>query len=97
MSIFVIAHLKIVNEQSYRRYQAAFADVFDQFSGRLLAADEHPVLLEGHWTGSKVVLMSFPDQDNAQRFFRSPEYLAISKDRKAGAETTALLVQGLAH
>jgi uncharacterized protein (DUF1330 family) len=32
-----------------------------KFSGRLLSADEHPLVLEGEWDRDKLVLMSFPD------------------------------------
>jgi uncharacterized protein (DUF1330 family) len=95
MSVYVIAQIKFVEEVSYRRYQSRFADDFNRFSGRLFAADEHPVVLEGNWDHDKVVLMSFVDGQHARLFLESDEYLEISRDRKSGAQTTALLVQGL--
>lgn len=95
MNVFVIAQLEIVDEKAYRRYQDRFADVFKKYSGRLLVADEHPVVLEGAWTCDKVVVMSFPDRQHASLFLQSSEYLDISHDRKSGTQTTALLVQGL--
>jgi uncharacterized protein (DUF1330 family) len=49
---------------------------------------------EGAWSGDKVVLMSFPDKGAYEAFAKSPEYLEISKDRWAGASTTALLIRG---
>ena len=42
MSVYVIAQLKFTKEDLYRRYQACFFDVFKQFTGRLLVADEKP-------------------------------------------------------
>ena len=46
-----------------------------------------PLVLEGAWDRDKLVLMSFPDEA-AYRASRqnSPEYLEVSKDRKAGAQ-----------
>ena len=43
-----------------------------EFSGRLLSADEHPAVIEGKWDRDKVVLMSFPDEAafRAERIFR---------------------------
>lgn len=95
MTIYVIAQLKFTKEELYRRYQARFFDVFKQFKGRLLVADEKPLLLDGAWPHDKVVLMEFPDQAEAQRFLQSPAYVEIAKDRIAGAETVSLLAQGL--
>jgi uncharacterized protein (DUF1330 family) len=85
MTVYVIVQLKMTDRAAYDRYQARFFDVFRKFSGRLLSADERPALIEGRWDRDKLVLMSFPD---------SPEYVEISKDRKAGAEAIVLLAQG---
>lgn len=95
MSVYVIAQLKFTKEDLYRRYQARFFDVFKEFKGRLLVADEKPATLEGNWPHDKIVVMEFPDQAEAERFINSPAYQEISKDRIAGAETVSLLAKGL--
>ena len=60
----------------------------------LLSADESPARLEGVWDCDKLVLMSFPDDAAFHAWANSPEYLEISKDRKAGAEGVVLLAKG---
>jgi len=95
MSIYIVGQLKFIDEPSYRAYHSRFAAVFDQFEGQLLSADAHPLVLEGNWSGDKIILMAFENRVKAEAFLHSPEYAEISKDRKAGAETLALLVQGL--
>lgn len=95
MSVFVIVQLKMTDRAAYDRYQARFLDVFKKFNGRLLSADEHPLVLEGVWDRDKLVLMSFPDEAAFDAWANSPEYLEISKDRKAGAQATVLLAKGL--
>lgn len=95
MTVYVIAQLKFTDEARYRKYQARFFDVFKDSGGKLLAADEKPVVLDGEWTRDKVVVMSFPDEQQARAFLESPGYREISKDRIAGADTIALLVHGL--
>jgi uncharacterized protein (DUF1330 family) len=62
MTVYVIVQLKMTNRAAYDRYQARFFDVFKKFSGRLLSADEKPVVLEGAWDRDRLVLMSFPDE-----------------------------------
>jgi uncharacterized protein (DUF1330 family) len=95
MTVYVIAQIKFTKEELYRRYQARFFDVFKQFKGRLLVADENPQILDGEWSHDKVVVMEFPDQTEADRFIYSPEYGEISKDRIAGSEVVSVLVKGL--
>jgi len=94
MTVYVIVQLKMIDRTAYDRYQARFFDVFRKFSGHLLSADEHPRVLEGSWDRDKLVLMSFPDEAAFQAWATSPEYLEISKDRKAGAEGVILLAKG---
>jgi uncharacterized protein (DUF1330 family) len=95
MTVYVIAQLKFKDRPRYDRYQSRFMDVFHQFDGRLLAADEHPVVLEGASDCDKVVVMSFPSETSARAFLGSPAYWEIAEDRVAGADAIVLLAHGL--
>ena len=94
MTVYVIAQLKFTHRELYNRYQSRFADVFRKFKGKLLVADEHPVVTEGSWERDKVVIMEFPDDATAQEFQTSPEYQEIAVDRKAGADAIVFTVRG---
>lgn len=96
MTVYAIAQLKMTDRAAYDRYQARFFDVFRKYNGRLLAADEHPRVLEGAWPYDKLVMMSFPDEAAFLAFSNSLDYEDISRDRKAGAQATVLLVKGFA-
>ncbi|MGE0288349.1 MAG: DUF1330 domain-containing protein [Bradyrhizobium sp.] len=95
MSVYIIAQLKFTERARYDRYQSRFMGVFTKFKGRLLVADERPVVLEGEWPRDKVVIMEFPDAEAAREFQESPEYREIAVDRKAGANAVVLTVRGL--
>ena len=96
MPVYVVAQLRFKNIELYRRYQSRFADVFRKFpGGRLLAADEAPTRMEGNWDADKLVIMAFDSEEQARQFLDSPEYAEISVDRRAGADTSALLVRGI--
>lgn len=96
VTVYVIVQLKMTDRAAYDRYQARFFDVFRKFNGRLLSADEHPAVLEGNWDRDKLVLMSFPDEAAFRAWSESPEYVEISRDRKAGAQGVVLLAKGFA-
>lgn len=95
MTVYAIAQLRFTDRAAYDRYQSKFMEVFRRHPGTLLAADESPQVVEGQWDREKLVLMSFPDEAAFRGFVQSPEYLEISKDRRAGADTVVLLVDGL--
>ncbi len=95
MTVYLVAQLKFTDLPAYRRYQAAFPAVFSRFNGQVLAADEQPSVIEGEWPMDKLVLMAFPDDASAPAFVDDPAYQEISNDRRAGAETVALIARGL--
>jgi uncharacterized protein (DUF1330 family) len=95
MSILIVAQLKFRDRERYNRYQSRFADIFRKFRGRLVAADEHPTVLEGQDGPDKIVILEFPDEVAALEFHNSAEYQEISIDRKAGADALVLQCRGL--
>ena len=95
VAVYAIAQVKFTDRNAYNRYQAAFMEVFQRYSGTLVAADEAPQIIEGEWDRDKVVLMSFPDETAFREWAESPDYQRISEDRRAGADAVVLLVQGL--
>src|SRR5271155_3166474 len=94
--VYAIAQLWIHDATAYGRYVDRFMEVFRKYKGRVLVADESPVVLEGMWDGNKVVVLSFPDEASLREWAESPEYLQIAKDRKAGAKSLIVMVQGIA-
>lgn len=95
MTVYVIAQLSFTDRAAYNRYQQRFMGVLQHHRGRLLAADEHPVALEGRWDHDKLVLLSFDDEPAFRAWSESAAYQEISRDRKAGATAVVLLVRGL--
>jgi len=95
MMVYAIAQLTITDRATYDRYQQRFMSVMKQFKGRVLAADEHPEVIEGKWDREKVVLLEFPDEAAFREWAESPEYIGIAKDRKAGSDAVILLVDGI--
>lgn len=95
MTVYAVAQLRFTDRAAYERYQARFLGVFRRFKGRLLAADEHPQVIEGSWDREKFVLMSFPSEGDFREWADSKDYREISTDRIAGSEAVVLLVKGI--
>ncbi|MCF8469655.1 MAG: DUF1330 domain-containing protein [Parvibaculum sp.] len=95
MTVYALAQFTIHDRERYDRYAARFMEAMEGHAGRLLAADESPGVVEGRWTGDKVVLIAFPDEAAFHAWKDSPLYREISKDREAGTEGSVLLLKGL--
>ncbi len=95
MTVYAVAQLTIHDRERYDRYASAFMPIINKYGGRLLAADEAPTRVEGEWDRHKLVLMEFSDRDTFLAWANSPEYVEITKDRHAGADTVTVLVRGL--
>jgi uncharacterized protein (DUF1330 family) len=95
MPVYAIAQLTITDRATYNRYMDRFMSVFNRFKGRVLAADENPLVFEGKWDHQKLVLISFPDEAAFREWAESPAYQEIAKDRKAASSAVILLVKGL--
>jgi uncharacterized protein (DUF1330 family) len=93
MAVLIVAQLRFKDRERYNIYQARFADVFRKFRGKVLAAAEHPRVLDGQDGPHKIVVLEFPDEAAALEFHDSAEYQEIAIDRKAGADGLVLLFQ----
>jgi uncharacterized protein (DUF1330 family) len=95
MTVYALAQLTITDRAAYDRYQSRFMGVMARYKGQVLAADEHPKVIEGVWDRQKVVLLSFPDEAAFWEWEKSDDYQEIAKDRKAGSNAAVLLVRGI--
>jgi uncharacterized protein (DUF1330 family) len=96
MSVYAIAQLWIHDPVAYGQYAERFMEVFRNYQGRVLVADDSPMIFEGTSDVDKVVVVSFPDEAAFRAWAESSEYLATAKDRSAGAKSVILLVKGIA-
>jgi uncharacterized protein (DUF1330 family) len=94
LTVYIVARIRIHDRERYDRYAAAFMPVLTRYGGRLLAADEAPMPLEGTWDGEKLNILAFPDEAAARRWIDSEEYRAIAVDRLAASDGLVLLVHG---
>ena len=95
MKHYILAQLKFTDMEAYQRYLKQFPAIFKRFNARALVSDTRPEVLEGDWRRDKVVLLEFPDEQEARRFETDPDYQRIAQDRRAGAEAIILRLKGL--
>ena len=77
MAVYAIAMFSITNRAVYGRYQAQFMGVMNRYKGTVLAADEHPVVVEGDWDRDKVVMLSFANEADWRTYQAHPAHQEV--------------------
>lgn len=95
MTCYLIAQINVHDREGYRKYLEGFDEVFKDYDGAILAADKEPVVLEGQWPYRRTVLMSFRDIEEAQRWYNSPQYQELARQRQAVSDSNIVLVRGM--
>ena len=68
--------------------------MFSKYKGIVMAVDEAPVILEGKWPYSRTVLIRFPNEEEAKRWYESGEYQELVKHRHQASDANIVLVAG---
>lgn len=95
MSVYIVANIAVHDWDEYGKYQAGFLEIFSQYRGELLAVSDEPRVIEGEWPFTRAVLIRFPSEEEARRWYESPEYQAIAQHRLRGSRGTVIAFAGL--
>ncbi len=95
MPVYIMASIAIEDPEEYGKYQDGFLEVFEKYQGQLLAVSDEPEVVEGDWPFTRAVLLRFPDEAEARRWYESTEYQAIAQHRFRASTSSIVAVQGL--
>lgn len=93
MSCYFIAQITIHDRDLYRKYEDGFDEIFAKYKGIVVCVDEDPVILEGAWSCNRTVLIRFPSEEEAKRWYDSSEYRELAKYRHRSSECNIVLVK----
>jgi uncharacterized protein (DUF1330 family) len=96
MTVYIVAKITIKDRDTYGVYGAGFMDILGGYAGKLLAVDENPETIEGDWTCTRTVILSFPGKEEMKAWYSSPAYQALAEHRYAASKADIALVEGLA-
>ena len=94
MSSYFIAQITIHDPDGYARYEGDFDGIFEKYDGEVVVVDDAPVVLEGQWTHKRVVVIRFRDEEEARRWYDSPEYQALARIRQRASTSDIILAHG---
>ncbi len=95
MSVYLVANIEIHDRDEYGVYEAGFLEIFQRYQGKLLAVDEDQRTLEGDWPYTRTVLVEFPSEEEARRWYHSSDYQALAVHRWAASRAAISIVTGI--
>jgi len=91
MSAYFIAQIRIHDREQYRVYEDGFDEIFARYQGTVIIVDDHPTVLEGEFRYSRIVVVKFPSETEALRWYESAEYQALARHRFRAADADTIL------
>jgi len=95
MSAYVILDIDVKDPLMYEEYKKKGAPTISVYGGKPLARGGASEVKEGSWQPKRVVIIEFPDMEQAQRWWNSPEYTAARTLRHKAASTNVVFLEGL--
>lgn len=94
MSYFFIARIRINDESEYQKYIDKSETVFKKYKGEYLAVENEPLVLEGSFDYSRLVLIRFNNRHDFEIWYNSADYQEILKHRLRAADCDTNLIKG---
>ena len=96
MAAYFILDAKVQNPAGYAQYVKAGSPSVHQYEGKYIARGAKVEVLEGDWQPNRLVVIEFPNFDQAKRWYKSPEYQAALSGRLRSAVSNAVIIEGYA-
>jgi uncharacterized protein (DUF1330 family) len=95
MSAYIISDVTIRDSEAMQIYRTRAAASIARYGGRYLARGGAVSLLEGDWTPQTIIVVEFPDVEQARTWYRSPEYASALAMRDEALSRNLILVEGV--
>lgn len=96
MAAYAIVDMTVTDTVKIGDYRKLAEASVATYGGRFLVRGGRCETVDGDWKPQRVVVIEFPDLEQAQRWRASPEYNKACEIRNQAARTRMLLVEGMA-
>lgn len=94
MAAYAIVRVEVTDPERYEEYKALTPAAVAAFGGRFIVRGGAAETLEGPDETRRIVVVEFPDLDQARACFESPQYAEARAKRIGAAEMEMLIVDG---
>jgi len=95
MAAYVVGEIEVTEPKGYEDYRKQVLAVVTQYGGRFIARGGKAETLEGSPPARRLVILEFPSIEQAQKWYRSPEYAPLIALRQKHSRGRLVLVEGV--
>lgn len=94
MPAYLINDMEVTDPVLLDEYKKLSPATVAQFGGKFLARGGDLAVLEGDWHPKRLVILEFPDRQQAEAWANSAEYAPAKEIRKRAARSNIVVVEG---
>ena len=94
MKAYLVLDLSVNDFGGFRKYIAEIPEFIVKHSGRYLVQGVQPTTIEGDWKPERMVIIEFPQRENAEAFLGDPEVQDLFKVRHDTTTSRLVLADG---
>jgi len=94
MAAYVFGEIEVTDPAGYEDYRKQVLAVVTKYGGKFIVRGGRVEPLEGGWAPKRIVALEFPTMEQAQKWYRSPEYAPLIELRKKASRGKLILVEG---
>ena len=95
MPAYLISDITVRDRTAFETYRTGAAEAIHAFGGRYLARLGEVEVLEGSLNPNMIVIIEFPNLEQARAWYRSPEYAFALEVRDTALSRNLILVDGV--
>lgn len=95
MSAYVIADVNVTDPKLYEDYKKLVPATVERYGGRFAVRGGTLETKEGDWNPARLVVLEFPNMEQARKWYHSPEYAPALALRLKAANAKLILVEGV--
>ena len=94
MAAYVFGEIEVTDPAVYEDYRKQVLAVVTKYGGKFIVRGGKVDPLEGGWAPKRIVALEFPSMEQAQKWYRSPEYAPLIKLRQKASKGRLVIVEG---
>ena len=94
MAGYIVADIEITDQDEYQRYARQTLATIEKYDGKFLVRGGLPETLEGDRNPKRIVIIEFPNVEQARAWYDSLEYSAIKGIRQGAAISHIMILHG---
>ena len=94
MPAYIIVQVEVTDPEAYKTYAAQVPPILEKYGGEFVVRGGDMEILEGEWPYPRVIVIKFPDMEQAKAWQAAPEYEGPKALRQSASNGNMIVVEG---